>query len=143
MQLEVLGSRLLVRRYEAPETSAGGIIVPDNYRTSYDGKLFEVVAVGNGVQDKLCCVGTIGPKLIPGLSGDFESEPFVIEPDDIIQLRGFMRGVWAGPEVRRQYGYDCWFVEVVDVLGDLTSQTRERCAIEWVWPARSWMEAAA
>jgi co-chaperonin GroES (HSP10) len=40
---------LLVTAYERPDTSPGGIIIPDAYRTDGSGWLWDVVAVGPGV----------------------------------------------------------------------------------------------
>ena len=145
MRLDILGSRLLLRAYSLPERSSGGIIFPESYRKGFDGKLFEVEGVGSGVGDALTIVGTVGDKLVPALRSLVEGEAYVPEKDDIIQLRGGgMKGVWAGPEVRNALGYDCWFVNVEETVGDgLTGRTRLRCAIEWVWPCASWKEEAA
>ena len=43
---------LLVTRYERPEESPGGIIIPESYREDRSGWLWEVVAVGPGTLSK-------------------------------------------------------------------------------------------
>jgi co-chaperonin GroES (HSP10) len=44
---------LLVTAYERPETSPGGIIIPEPFREDTSGWLWEVVAVGPGnISDK-------------------------------------------------------------------------------------------
>jgi hypothetical protein len=136
MKIRILGPRVLVRAYSLPET-IGSIIVPESVREQYDGKSFEVVAVGDDVARLVGIGGERGDEVYPILKEGVGGIPdLLLQPDDILLLRYQFRGVWAGPEVRDFYGTDCWFVNVVETQGT----HGEHCVIQKVLPSRFWKE---
>lgn len=138
MNLRIVGPRILVKNYALPDT-IGSLIVPGSYKKMHDGKNFEVIAVGDKVKDLLCITGEVedeeGLRQTVGLAEDVAGlgcPPLVLEPDDIIQLKGMFKGAYS-PEMSAFYGFDCWFVDVIE-----TKHERPTCAIKTVWPSRVW-----
>jgi chaperonin GroES len=92
MKFRPLHDRVLVRRLEAPEKTAGGIIIPDNAKEKpQEG---EVVAVGSGA-----------------LSDDGAIIPLDVKAGDKILF-----GKWSGTEVKID-GEDLIIMKESDVLG--------------------------
>jgi hypothetical protein len=147
--LRILGCRVLVRNYSLPD-QIGSIIVPEGVRTQFDGKTYEVVAVGDDVAKLVGIGGTRGSEVFPILKDGVDGiESLYLQPDDILILRYQFRGVWAGPEVRDHFGYDCWFIDAVsakhrDVWDGQAQRIESReeriCTISKVIPASSWRE---
>lgn len=99
MHFRPLHDRVLVRRIEAEEKTAGGIIIPDTAKEKpMEG---EVVSVGPGVRDE-------SGKLV---------EPAVKTGDRILF------GKWSGTEVRIQ-GEELLIMKESDILG-VVEQTAE------------------
>lgn len=139
MNLRILGPRILVRNYTLPE-KIGSLFVPDYVQSQFDGRTYEVVAVGDMVSERLAVGMVNGENVYPVLAdGTAGLDPLVLEPDDIIMLRYMFRGVWAGPEIRDHFGYDCWFVGAIEDHGTFGPM----CAISKVWPSRHWKQEAA
>ena len=94
MTLRPLHDRVLVRRIEAADTSAGGIIIPDTAKEKpQEG---EVVAVGTG------------------LRGDDGT----ITPLDVKAGEKILFGKWSGTEVKLD-GEDFLIMNESDILGIL------------------------
>ena len=94
MAFRPLHDRVLVRRIEAAERSAGGIIIPDNVKEKpQEGK---VVAVGSGVR-----------------ADDGSVTPLDLKSGDRILF-----GKWSGTEVKLD-GEDLIIMKESDVLGIL------------------------
>jgi chaperonin GroES len=92
MTFRPLHDRVLIRRIEAAEKSAGGIIIPDTAQEKpQEG---EVVAIGTGVRGE---DGTI--------------TPLDVKPGDRILF-----GKWSGTEVKLD-GEDLLIMKESDVLG--------------------------
>ena len=92
MQFRPLHDRVLVRRIEAEEKTAGGIIIPDTAKEKpQEG---EVVAVGPGARDD---------------SGK-------IQPLDVKAGDRILFGKWSGTEVKID-GEDLLIMKESDVLG--------------------------
>jgi chaperonin GroES len=92
MTFRPLHDRVLVRRLEAPEKTAGGIIIPDNAKEKpQEG---EVVAVGNGA-----------------VSDDGAVIALDVKAGDKILF-----GKWSGTEVKLD-GEDLIIMKESDVLG--------------------------
>jgi len=78
MNIRPLGDRIVVRRFEAEEKTAGGILLPDTAKNKpYKGK---VLAVGNGRMLK-----------------DGSRRPLQVKPGDTVLFT-----TWAGDEFRAQ-----------------------------------------
>ena len=92
MTFRPLHDRVLVRRVEAEEKTAGGIIIPDTAKEKpQEG---EVLAVGTGVRDE---------------SGK-------LTPLDVKEGDKILVGKWSGPEVRLN-GEDLLIMKESDILG--------------------------
>ncbi len=92
MKFRPLHDRILVRRIEAEEKTAGGIIIPDTAKEKpQEG---EVVAVGPGVRDD---------------SGQLQ--PLDVKPGDRILF-----GKWSGTEIRLD-GEELLIMKESDVMG--------------------------
>jgi chaperonin GroES len=92
MTFRPLHDRVLVRRIEAPEKTAGGIIIPDNAREKpQEG---EVVSVGSGTR----------------------AEDGTITPLDVKAGDRILFGKWSGTEVR-VVAEDLIIMKESDVLG--------------------------
>ena len=92
MQFRPLHDRVLVRRIEAEEKTAGGIIIPDTAKEKpQEG---EVVAVGPGARD----------------------DAGKIQPLDVKAGDRILFGKWSGTEVKID-GEDLLIMKESDVLG--------------------------
>ena len=92
MTFRPLHDRVLVRRLEAPEKTAGGIIIPDNAKEKpQEG---EVVAVGSGTS----------------------TDDGTILPLDVKAGDKILFGKWSGTEVKLD-GEDLIIMKESDVLG--------------------------
>ena len=92
MTFRPLHDRVLVRRVEAEEKTAGGIIIPDTAKEKpQEG---EVLAVGTGVRDE---------------SGK-------LTPLDVKEGDKILFGKWSGTEVRVN-GEDLLIMKESDILG--------------------------
>ena len=92
MQFRPLHDRVLVRRIEAEEKTAGGIIIPDTAKEKpQEG---EVIAVGPGARDD---------------SGK-------IQPLDVKAGDKILFGKWSGTEIKLD-GQDLLIMKESDVLG--------------------------
>jgi chaperonin GroES len=103
MGFRPLHDRVLVRRVEAEEKTAGGIIIPDTAKEKpQEG---EVVAVGAGTRDE-------AGKLVE----------LDVKPGDRILF-----GKWSGTEVRLE-GEDLLIMKESDILGVVEGQAAVRQA---------------
>ena len=92
MKFRPLHDRVLVRRIEAEEKTAGGIIIPDTAKEKpQEG---EIVAVGEGARDE-----------------DGDRIPLDVKAGDKILF-----GKWSGTEVRVN-GEDLLIMKESDILG--------------------------
>jgi len=97
MQFRPLHDRVVVRRLEAEEKSAGGIIIPDTAKEKpMEG---EVVAVGPGARDE-------AGKLVP----------LDVKPKDRILF-----GKWSGTEVKLD-GEELLIMKESDIMGIIEGQ---------------------
>jgi len=103
MTFRPLHDRVLVRRVEAEEKTAGGIIIPDTAKEKpQEG---EVIAVGSGARNE---------------QGDIT--PLEVKTGDRILF-----GKWSGTEVRVD-GEDLLIMKESDILGILEPQAEVRKA---------------
>jgi chaperonin GroES len=103
MHLRPLHDRVVVRRIEADQKTAGGIIIPDTAKEKpMEG---EVVAVGSGARDRQ---GTL--------------VPLDLKPGDRILF-----GKWSGTEVKID-GQELLIMKESDVMGVLDPQPALRRA---------------
>ena len=103
MTFRPLHDRVLVRRVEAEEKTAGGIIIPDTAKEKpQEG---EVLAVGTGVRDE---------------SGK-------LTPLDVKEGDKILFGKWSGTEVRLN-GEDLLIMKESDILGIIDGQAEARKA---------------
>ncbi|WEX10052.1 co-chaperone GroES [Chelativorans sp. AA-79] len=103
MKFRPLHDRLLVRRIEAEEKTAGGVIIPDTAKEKpQEG---EVLAVGPGARDEK---GTL--------------VPLEVKVGDRILF-----GKWSGTEIRLQ-GEDLLIMKESDVLGILDQEAEAKKA---------------
>ncbi|MEA3037447.1 MAG: chaperonin GroES [Sphingomonadales bacterium] len=92
MTFRPLHDRVLLRRIEAPEKTAGGIIIPDTAKEKpQEG---EIVSVGPGTR----------------------SEDGTITPLDVKAGDRILFGKWSGSEVRLD-GEDLLIMKEADILG--------------------------
>ncbi len=103
MQLRPLHDRVVVRRLEAEEKTAGGIIIPDTAKEK--PQQGEVVAVGPGVRD----------------------ENGKITPLDVKVGDRVLFGKWSGTEVRID-GEDLLIMKESDIMGVLEEREARRKA---------------
>lgn len=97
MQFRPLHDRVLVRRIENQEKTAGGIIIPDTAQEKpMEG---EILAVGNGLK-----------------ADDGTVTPLDVQPGDFVLF-----GKWSGTEVRVD-GEDLLIMKESDILGVLEHQ---------------------
>ncbi len=97
MQFRPLHDRVVVRRLEAKEKTAGGIIIPDTAKEKpMEG---EVVAVGPGARDE-------AGKLVP----------LDVKPKDRILF-----GKWSGTEVKLD-GEELLIMKESDIMGIIEGQ---------------------
>ena len=103
MTFRPLHDRVLVRRVEAEEKTAGGIIIPDTAKEKpQEG---EVLAVGTGVRDE---------------SGK-------LTPLDVKEGDRILFGKWSGTEVRLN-GEDLLIMKESDILGIIDGAAEARKA---------------
>ncbi len=103
MNFRPLHDRVLVRRVEAEEKTAGGIIIPDTAKEKpQEG---EVIAVGSGARNE-----------------QGEITPLEVKTGDRILF-----GKWSGTEVRVD-GEDLLIMKESDILGILDGQEEVRKA---------------
>lgn len=104
MTFRPLHDRILVRRVEAEEKTAGGIIIPDNAKEKpMEG---EVIAVGAGARD----------------------EAGQLHPLDVKVGDRILFGKWSGTEIRLN-GEDLLIMKESDVLGVVEAvQTMKKAA---------------
>jgi chaperonin GroES len=101
MTFRPLHDRVLVRRLEAEEKTAGGIIIPDTAKEKpQEG---EVIAVGSGARNE-----------------QGEITPLEVKNGDRILF-----GKWSGTEVRVD-GEDLLIMKESDILGILEQQAQVR-----------------
>ena len=92
MQFRPLHDRVLVRRIEAEEKTAGGIIIPDTAKEKpMEGK---VIAVGSGARD----------------------ETGKVQPLDVKEGDAVLFGKWSGTEVKID-GQDYLIMKESDIMG--------------------------
>ena len=98
MSFRPLHDRVLVRRVEAEEKTAGGIIIPDSAKEKpAEG---EIVAVGSGAR-----------------SDDGKVTPLDVKEGDRVLF-----GKWSGSEVRLE-GEDLLIMKESDILGVIHEET--------------------
>jgi chaperonin GroES len=95
MQIKPLGDRVVVRRFEAEEKTAGGILLPDTAKDKPQrGK---VLAVGPGKMNK---------------EGKFT--PLEVKEGDVVLFTN-----WAGDEFKQVQGEDILLMRIDDILAVL------------------------
>ena len=87
MKFRPLHDRVLVRRIDEEEKSAGGIIIPDTAKEKPSEG--EVVSVGSGARD----------------------EAGKVQPLDVKKGDKILFGKWSGTEVKRLYPNPCRMIE--------------------------------
>ena len=105
MQFRPLQDRVLIRRLESEQTTAGGIIIPDTAQEKpMEG---EVVAVGPGARDE---------------SGKLQ--PLDVKPGDRVLF-----GKWSGTEVKVD-GEELIIMKESDIMGVIegSAATRKKAA---------------
>nr|PZN86074.1 MAG: co-chaperone GroES [Pseudomonadota bacterium] len=103
MKFRPLHDRVVVRRIEAEEKSAGGIIIPDTAKEK--PQQGEVLAVGPGVRDDK---GNI--------------RPLDVKPGDIVLF-----GKWSGTEVKID-GEELLIMKESDIMGILEKEAKAKAA---------------
>ena len=104
MNFRPLHDRVLVRRVEAEEKSAGGIIIPDTAKEKpQEG---EVIAVGPGSRDE-------NGKLMP----------LDVKAGDLVLF-----GKWSGTEVKID-GEDLLIMKETDIMGIVEKSTVEKSSV--------------
>jgi chaperonin GroES len=95
MQIKPLGDRVVVRRFEAEEKTAGGILLPDTAKDKpQKGK---VVAVGPGK-----------------LTKDGKFTPLDVKEGDVVLFTN-----WAGDEFKQAQGENILLMRIDDILAVL------------------------
>jgi chaperonin GroES len=95
MNIKPLGDRIVIRRFEAEEKTAGGILLPDAAKNKpQKGK---VLAVGPGK-----------------LSKDGKRTPLAVKEGDVVLFTN-----WAGDEFKKGAGDDILLMREEDVLAVL------------------------
>ena len=95
MQIKPLGDRVVIKRFEAEEKTAGGILLPDTARNKpQKGK---VLAVGPGK-----------------LSKDGKPQPLDVKEGDTVLFTN-----WAGDEFKKGQGDDVLLMREEDILAVL------------------------
>ncbi|WP_271894348.1 co-chaperone GroES [Candidatus Phyllobacterium onerii] len=103
MTFRPLHDRILVRRIEADEKTAGGIIIPDTAKEKpQEG---EVIATGPGGRDE---------------SGQ-------LQPLDVKVGDRILFGKWSGTEIRLK-GEDLLIIKEADVMGVIEAETAAKQA---------------
>ncbi len=92
MKIKPLGDRIVIRRFEAKEKTAGGIILPDSAKNKpQKGK---VLHVGPGRLHK-----------------DGKRQPLQVKEGDVVLFTN-----WAGDEFKQAHGDDILLMREEDVL---------------------------
>lgn len=95
MQIKPLGDRVVIKRFEAEEKTAGGILLPDTARNKpQKGK---VLAVGPGK-----------------LSKDGKYQPLEVKEGDTVLFTN-----WAGDEFKQAHGENILLMRAEDILAVL------------------------
>ncbi|HEY9348784.1 MAG TPA: co-chaperone GroES [Inquilinus sp.] len=103
MQFRPLHDRVLVRRIEQNEKTAGGIIIPDTAKEKpQEG---EVISVGAGIRD----------------------EAGKLQPLDVKAGDRILFGKWSGTEVKLD-GQDLLIMKESDILGIITVKKSAKAA---------------
>src|SRR5205807_9816982 len=92
MKLKPLGDRVIVRRSEAQEKTAGGILLPDSAKNK--PQRGEILAVGPGRVIK-----------------DGSRQPLQLKVGDVVLFTN-----WAGDEFKQSHGDDVLLMREEDVL---------------------------
>ena len=103
MRFRPLHDRVVVRRVEAEEKTAGGIIIPDTAKEK--PQQGEVLAVGPGARDE-----------------NGKVQPLDVKPGDRVLF-----GKWSGTEVRID-GEDLLIMKESDIMGVLEQSAAHRKA---------------
>ena len=103
MSFRPLHDRVLVRRIESEDKTAGGIIIPDNAKEKPSEG--EVVAVGAGARDE---TGKV--------------QPLDVKPGDRVLF-----GKWSGTEVRID-GEDLLVMKESDIMGVIDGKAAAKAA---------------
>ncbi len=103
MKFRPLHDRVLVRRIEADEKTAGGIIIPDTAKEK--PQQGEVIAVGSGVRDE---------------KGELVA--LDVKVGDVVLF-----GKWSGTEIKLE-GEDLLIMKESDILGILESAAERKAA---------------
>ena len=92
MKVKPLGDRIVIRRFEADEKTAGGLLLPDSAKNKpQKGK---VVSVGPGKLHK-----------------DGTRRPLQVKEGDVVLFTN-----WAGDEFKQSHGEDILLMREEDVL---------------------------
>jgi chaperonin GroES len=95
MKVKPLGDRIVIRRFEADEKTAGGILLPDSAKNKpQKGK---VLAIGPGKMLK-----------------DGSRRPLQVKEGDVVLFTN-----WAGDEFKQTHGDDILLMREEDVLAVL------------------------
>jgi len=92
MKIKPMGQRVLVRRLEAEEKSAGGIVLPDNAKEKPQEA--EVLELGTGGKDD-----------------DGKAIPFTVKKGDTVLISKY-----GGTEIKLN-GHDVLIISETDILG--------------------------
>lgn len=103
MKFRPLHDRILVRRIEAEEKTAGGIIIPDTAKEKPSEG--EVVAVGAGARD----------------------EKGAVQPLDVKAGDRILFGKWSGTEIKLE-GEDYLIMKESDVMGIIEAEASAKKA---------------
>jgi len=103
MKFRPLHDRVVVRRVEAEERTAGGIIIPDTAKEK--PQQGEVIAVGPGARDE-----------------NGKVQPLDVKPGDRVLF-----GKWSGTEVRID-GQDLLIMKESDIMGVLDAVATQKKA---------------
>ncbi|WP_193174162.1 co-chaperone GroES [Oricola nitratireducens] len=103
MKFRPLHDRILVRRIEAEEKTAGGIIIPDTAKEKPSEG--EVIAAGPGARD----------------------DKGVVQPLDVEAGDRILFGKWSGTEIRLD-GEDYLIMKESDVMGVIESEAAAKKA---------------
>jgi chaperonin GroES len=103
MTFRPLHDRVLVRRIDAEETSAGGIIIPDTAKEK--PQQGEVIAVGPGARDE-----------------QGKLTPLDVKPGDTVLF-----GKWSGTEVKID-GQELLIMKESDIMGVLEQRGKFKAA---------------
>ncbi len=83
-------NNLIVTRYELPEQSPGGIIIPEAHRTDGTGWLWVIAVRGDGRVSRKGVLVPIDPDLQPGVIVESESQ-FAATATDVLDEAGRMQ----------------------------------------------------